>query len=469
MNKNRMTLHIFPFRSWIFLGTEMIMMMIPICTAWLLWPSSSSFSPLNTAFRSEPNARFTVQTHSISQRLWSTHDSSTLSSTSSSSSSASTKGGVDGNPVTVVGVVAPLEYRGPYPCLGLRFPHLSNAPVFYFLLDTGANVNSIRLDIVQKYHVPIFAKASELKVQGTSGMGGAFDPGDIYNLGNCQIHGLPPQDPPVTFLTNLTVAALPHASPVSDGLLGWTFFHMFSGGVEWDWYGTDGDPPTVQFFFTNQSEIVQNTLSGMHRLPISTVGPTLLPMMEIRIINPTQDPKTTTTDANTTTSLWALIDTGAPITVISRRAAALVGIEPVQPSTTSQPKQPLPKTSSTSPGTRMGDVLTVGGVDGRTMQIVRSAHSVHIEGATTSQNNGTVDFGEGYIYIGDLPGLAVMEMLSPNVNRTSGPDGVLSIVPSVVLGLDFLLRTYRMLLRLSDQEVWFENMPSSFIKTFRTG
>jgi hypothetical protein len=439
-----------------------MMMILPVCASWLLVHSPP-------AWTSSSVPKKTVLSDPIS-RLWSTQDSS--------SSIANTNGGGATNEMSqvVVGVVAPLEYRGPYPCLGLKFPQLSNgkdddAPIFYFLLDTGANINSIRLDIVQRYHVPVFARASELHLQGTSGMGGAFDPGDVYNLGNCQIHGLPLQNPPVTFLTNLTVAALPHASPVSDGLLGWTFFHLFPGGVEWDWYGTDGDPPTVQFFYTNQSEIVQQTLSGMHRLPLFTMGPTLLPMIEIRIRPPHPHPTSTNTSATTYSSLWALIDTGAPITVMTRRAAALVGIEPVQQQQLSESKlDPLQSTTSSSSSSssgQIGDVLKVGGVDGRTIQIVRSAHRVHIQDAASNDGGSTVQFGDGYVYIGDLPGLAVMEKLRQN-SSDSGPDNAIS--PSVVLGLDFLRRTYRMLLRLSNHEVWFENMPSDFKKnrTLRT-
>ena len=75
--------------------------------------------------------------------------------------------------------------------------------------------------------------------------------GTLYELGDCQLAGLPP--PPMTFVRNLSAAALPFASPVGVGLLGLPLFWTFPAGVEFDWHGTDGDPPTIIFYFGQEN------------------------------------------------------------------------------------------------------------------------------------------------------------------------------------------------------------------------
>jgi hypothetical protein len=54
-----------------------------------------------------------------------------------------------------------------------------------------------------------------------------------------------------------------------------------------------------------------------------------------------------------------------------------------------------------------------------------------------------VDFGEGHIYVGDLPGLAAM-----NAIGVEAP-------PAVVLGMDVLRTKTKMLLRARNNEVYF--------------
>ena len=339
------------------------------------------------------------------ERLWST-------STDSESS------------VEIVGVVAPLKYMGPYPCLTLCFPNLATSEQrernltgvsLDFVLDTGANVNSIDARLAEDLGLQILVSSKDLNILGSAGVGGTFLPGDVFLLGDCQLAGLP-QGQNFTFMTNLTAAALPHASPVGDGLLSLSFFLSFLAGVEFDWYGTDGDPPTVIFYYGK--DLQENVKAAMTRVPLERLAVQVLSL---------------TINVNGT-DMPALLDTGAPITILSHQAAKQAGIEtlpePVQ--------QPLPKRRQAYGD----DALMVRGVDSGDVHLSRSVSSVPIRA-------GGVSLGEGPVYVGDLPGLTLMGGLSN------------SSLPAVILGLDSLRRTYRMILRVSENEVWFEELPKS--------
>ena len=315
----------------------------------------------------------------------------------------------------LVAVVAPLKYVGPYACLGLRFP--DHNATLGFLLDTGANVNSIDARVAKKLNLRLFRTSDDLPpVIGTGGAG--LKAGDLYQLGDCQLDGLPPEQT-TTFVKNLTAAALPYASPVGHGLLGLNFFMSFPAGVEFDWYGTDGDPPTTIFYYGKKiHKEAQNVFKNMTRVPLKQLDCGLLSL---------------TVNVNGV-DMPAILDTGSPITVLNQDAAKQADIDTV-PLSTSSSVDGYPNRRQ-----QLGDeALKVAGVDGGAMDLYRSKSKVPVSA-------GDFSFGDAHVYVGDLPGLKIMAQVS-GLNES----------PAVVLGLDSLKQTYRMILRAgTDNEVWFE-------------
>jgi len=315
----------------------------------------------------------------------------------------------------ITGVVAPLKNVGPYPCLRLCFPNLGQGVSLDFLLDTGANVNSIDTRRVQELGMPMVASSKDLPFVESVGVGGSSAPGDIYQLGDCCLDGLP-ADQSFTFMRNLTAASLPIATPVGDGLLGLGFMFSFPAGVEFDWHGTNGDPPTMIFYYG--STISKEVIKGMTQIPLERLAGQILSLKVY--VNGVKFP--------------ALLDTGSPITVLNPQAAKEAGIDIVKETTLEHKKQKQ----------TVGDnILMVGGVDGGRVELHRSASPVSV---SAGQN---VSMGEGYVYVGDLPGLALVGGLGDTAP------------PAVVLGLDYLRRTYRMILCVSENEVWFEELKPS--------
>jgi len=323
---------------------------------------------------------------------------------------------------TVVAVVAPLKYLGPYPCLTLRFPNLSSAEqrkdnksgvTLDFVLDTGANVNTIDVKFVKELDLPLVISSKDLDILGSAGIGGTLTPGDTFALGDCELVGLPPEQT-TTFMRNLTAAGLGFSTPVGNGLLSLSFFLSFPAGVEFDWHGTDGDPPTLIFYYGKELPTFNNVRQGLVRVPLERL-PVGLTSLTVNING---------------TDIPALLDTGAPITVLNQEAVELAGIEMVQASLGAGI---LGKQS-------YGDEnLMVGGVDGVPVNLYRSVSPVPIRA-------GKVSLGEGPVYIGDLPGLKMAGTMAGTP------------LPAVVLGLDSLRRSYRMILRAPADEVWFEEL-----------
>ena len=296
----------------------------------LLFPSST------TAWTTRRPAAFLVATRTTSRRSISDDARVKLRTRLFAQSIQPTAAKDDPNqsqaPVSVCGVAAPLLRLGPYPCLALRFPHWQpptdsdDAVVLRFLLDTGANINSINPQLCEKYHLERIFNSAE-HVVGSAGIGGQMAPGDIYLLGDCQLHGLPAGQDQVTFMRNLTAASLP-GPPVSavgaavDGILGLSFLRSCRG-VALDWYGSDDneeDVPTVQFLFTE--EILQTVQANMTRVPLiqpplsssqpwdSIEGGGLL-WMNVTVNG---------------MELPALLDTGSPVSVFNEPAARATGL-----------------------------------------------------------------------------------------------------------------------------------------------
>ncbi len=304
----------------------------------------------------------------------------------------------------VIGVVAPLKYVGPYACLQLDFPHLSGSSLT-FLLDTGANVNAISKDVANKLNLPVVMKKEDLSIIA-SGAGGSFQPGDFVMLGDCHLGGMPENHPNITFMTNLTAAAidLGVANIFSNGLLGSSFFQSFLAGVEFDFHGTDGDPPTIIFWYGQSIPEAAKNNSLCVPLEESWCG---VPTISVNVNG---------------INMQAIIDTGSPITILSPNAAREAGVQ-----TGTSKGLPIP--------------FNARGIDNAIVNL-----SPSLNGASISIGN--ISLGDlDTLCVGDLPGLSLASTLS----NTEGP--------SVLLGLDSLRRMYRMILRLPFKEVWFEKMP----------
>eukprot|EP00978_Attheya_sp_CCMP212_P002796 scaffold5733_cov54-Attheya_sp.AAC.2 len=355
--------------------------------------------------------------------------------------------------VVVVGVVAPMKYIGPYPCLALRFPSLQKSLVF--VVDTGANVNSVDTQIVRDLKLPVVLKAvdppnntngegSGVTMKVAAGAGGFLSAaGDIVLLGDCCLEGLPPDQKDMIFFSNLTAAAIssrPVLHGIVDGLLGdYMFLDAFPAGVEFDWHGTDGDPPTFIFYAGHDLPDVARPGLSTPPIPLERLPQSDLFSISIQINDPNNNGTTTTN-----TNLTAILDTGSPVTILRPSAAKKAGIHTV-PVTVEHPildqARPLQKQKQQTIG---DDILTVGGIDGRPLQLCRSVSPVSVRVGHQDHPSSGVSLGQGYVYVGELPMF-----------------GILGDQAQVILGLDFLKQAHRMILRSSQNELWFQEQATS--------
>lgn len=328
-------------------------------------------------------------------------------------------------------VRAPLKFLGPYPCIGLRFPYLATASQrqrnvtgisLDFILDTAANTNTINGQVAKELGLPIVGEA----LPGL-GAGGAIQGGSTFMLGDCALEGIEEQ---FTFMQNLTASALPVASPTAAGLLSVAFFHCFEGGVEFQWQRREGNPPAVTFYGESSDKI----LEGKTRVPITELPVTRLPSVRVNV-NGVEMP--------------ALLDTGSPITVLNAKAAEQAGIATVRISGEEEKKGGNPLTNfanklkesqSMAQAAARGDVLTIAGITGEHVDLLKSQSKATIEIVGT--DNSGVNFGNSNVYVGNLPGLQAL-----NAFGDEAP-------PAVVLGMD-ILQTRTMLFRARDKEVYF--------------
>ena len=118
----------------------------------------------------------------------------------------------------------------------------------------------------------------------------------------------------------------------------------------------------------------------------------------------------------------AVIDTGSPITIMSIEAAEIIGIDDQSLSRDEQKETSI-------------EIKGIGDA------------SVNLLQTTCDFSIGTIKLENLLVCVGDLPGIAMASELS------SVP------CPQVLLGLDVLRSSYRMILSLN--EVWFEQMPEN--------
>jgi hypothetical protein len=147
--------------------------------------------------------------------------------------------------------------------------------------------------------------------------------------------------------------------------------------------------------------------------------------------------------------MQALLDTGSPVTVLNSEAARQAGVETVNlPAPPEDSKNPFAafgnrfkQAQEASQAAAKGDVLTIAGSDGQPTSLLKSISPWEL--SLVGENNQDVSFGEGNVYVGDLPGLAALNGI-----------GVES-PPAVVLGMDVLRRRNKMFLRARNNEVYF--------------
>lgn len=313
--------------------------------------------------------------------------------------------------VQVIGVVAPLSYSGPYACLRLDFHHLKqnkNAQCsgvsLEFLLDTAANINVIRKNTARSLRLPTVISKELFSTTKSAGAGGSFEAGDIVMLGDCHLSNMPKHHNAV-FLRNLTAAAIDVglAGALCDGLFGTSFFRCFSA-VEFDWYGTDGDPPTLIFYYNDIPEYAKENAFRV----LLEIDPSFdIPMMTVAIngINVT-----------------AIVDTGSCISIVSPETAENIGLQKSE--------------SNNGKHTRS---VKVAGIDKGRVDLEKAA------GASIEIGTAIFDHVDT-LFIGRLPGIELASKVSTKA-------------PQALIGLDVLKQMYRLIVRLSESEMWFEEMP----------
>ena len=294
-----------------------------------------------------------------------------------------------------------------------------------FVLDTAANTNTIN----QQVAGPTSKGGLDLQTVGVNpggvGAGGAIGGGATYMLGGAELADLPKEERFV-FMSGLTAAALPVASPAAAGLLGVPFLNSFAGGVEFAWGGdeaTGAEPPSITFYGDAAGT---DALRGeMCAVPITQLGAvegsearSNLPCVRINVNG---------------VSMRALLDTGSPITVLNAAAAKAAGVA-YDASLAADPAAGNPFESfkarmKAGNAAANGEVLIVGGADGP-VRLVRSAGDVTI---CAGAEEWGVPFGDDCkVYVGELPGLAALAGLGAEAG------------PAVVLGTDTLRKRERM-------------------------
>lgn len=387
---------------------------------------------------------------------------------------------------------APLKFIGPYPCLGLKFPDLATESQrsrgnqtgisLDFVLDTAANINTLQGQVAQELQLENLVDSPALPGVSSSGpMAG----GETFMLGDSQLEDVivlgrdsnedgdnedEAKNEPFEFMQNLTAAALPIVNPGSAGLLGLAFFYCFEGGVEFRWGSSASQPSTQGQEQDDEPRLVDGMMvqsppqleddsspsitfygeddggadmSGLTRVPIDPIPLTQLPSVKIKING---------------VEMVALLDTGSPVTVLNERAAHAAGIKTTKESFEKKEENGNNKNSwnpfssvvdkfkeaqATAEAASKGEILMIGGVDGKPTSLYRSIGADTIISLMGSSDDD-VSFGEtNKVFVGDIPGLAALNGI--------GVDSP----PAVVLGLDVLRQRPRMLFRPRDNEVYF--------------
>mmetsp|Transcript_23902 Transcript_23902/g.39535 ORF Transcript_23902/g.39535 Transcript_23902/m.39535 type:complete len:352 (-) Transcript_23902:90-1145(-) len=343
-------------------------------------------------------------------------------------------------------VRAPLKYLGPYPALSLRFPNLSTASQrernvtgvsLDFILDTAANTNTINAQVAGELGLEVVG----LPAPAGLGAGGPMEGGDTFLFGDCELEGLPQDEEPFTFMTDLTAAALPVASPASAGLLSLAFLQCFEGGVEFAWGKVEEDGTTIAEYpsvtFFDDESYTQGSIATMdessQRAKITPLPVTLLPSITVKVNG---------------VEILALLDTGSPITVLNAQAAKVAGVETtmdipaMMESSKNNPFATIANNLKIAKAASSGALLTLASSTGQPVYLTKSTEEVAM-GVVGDDDD--IDFGTSPLFVGDLPGLAALNGIGEN-----SP-------PAVILGMDVLRKRSKMLFRGQQNEVYFSS------------
>lgn len=368
----------------------------------------------------------------------------------------------DGNSTEETMVVrSPLRFLGPYPTIPLRFPNLAtpsqrqryvSGVSLDWVLDTAANVNTINAQVAKELALEKVGAAP-----GGYGAAGDLAGGDTFLLGDCELD-IPRDKNAIdqvndannddddnginefVFMKGLTASALPVASPAAAGLLGLAFFYCFEGGVEFRWgiastIETSGDKvtefdddriPSVTFYGNDEGL----RLDGLTRVPFESLPGSMLPAVTL-YINGKEIP--------------ALFDTGSPITVFNSCAAEEAGIDTVISLDNLNPEKagwnPFSKISrNIAAATSKGDILTIAGIGGAPIRLVRSTSPVNFNILESGRKPHRLSSAR--VYVGDLPGLAALGGLGGGAS------------PAVVLGMDLISTRQRLIFRARQSEIY---------------
>mmetsp|Transcript_6738 Transcript_6738/g.16449 ORF Transcript_6738/g.16449 Transcript_6738/m.16449 type:complete len:472 (-) Transcript_6738:103-1518(-) len=372
-------------------------------------------------------------------------------------------------------VRAPLKFIGPYPCMALRFPNLATESQrsqnktgisLDFVLDTAANINTLQGQVAQELKLEILEDSPALPGVSSSGpMGG----GETYILGDSELEQAKvlgesdevDSNEPFEFMQNLTAAALPVVNPGSAGLLGLAFFYCFEGGVEFNWGSQamqpsgneqrladgmvtesklgDQSSPSITFYGKNDDSQLQSSLAELTRVSIDPIPLTQLPSVQLEVNG---------------VEMIALLDTGSPITVLNEQAAKAAGIQTTKENLESASKEEsggwnpfagvvdkLKEAQAQAEAASRGEILMIGGIDGKPTTLYRSngPSSISLVGSSGEDVPlGSADSNK--VYVGEIPGLAALNGI--------GVDSP----PAVVLGLDVLRQRPRMVFRPRENE-----------------
>ena len=323
---------------------------------------------------------------------------------------------------------APLRMYGPYPVLSLRFNDIwtpdrleetlkergERGVPLDFVVDTGANVNTIRAEIAE-YHRLTAVGFDEGGVSATGDLAG----GATYVLGTAQLNDLPKEER-IDFCGNLTASALPVASPSGAGLLGVGFLFAFPGGVEFDWGDaaavgpSDAATGAVGPSLTMFGDMIgtEGLLDGLCEVPARQLESGLVCVtMSINGVD-----------------IPSLLDTGSPITVLNAAAAEAAGIKMPQPEATGMnPFAKAKQAMEAAAAMASGEVAMLGGADGPvTLRKIPEKQPIAL---------GAAEIGAGRPYVGEFPGLAALGGLGAG----SGP--------AAVLGTDVLRQRRRLVMQ----------------------
>ena len=275
------------------------------------------------------------------------------------------------------------------------------------ILDTGSSVNVIQEAVAKELALAIVGQQP-----AGSSAGGVLLSAPIYLLGDIQFDHLPSEER-FTVMSGLQAASLNVPSPGSAGILGRPFLDSF---------------PVVEFAFSEASDEIRlyaseddiPLMAGKSRIPMSTLGISGLWGVELSV-----------TSLEKIVTLKALVDTGAPTTILNLAAAEALGLDAAAP-----PPPPPQEDGKGLLGGLMSKIAKqvprASGLPGLRVSPTPLSLSIHLPLKQDSEDvtislDSSIDLGSWRPLMGDLPGFTVL--------------GVEKGEAAAILGLDALRST----------------------------